>query len=655
MADNPTTAYPGKIAAPSSKYPYGEARNITLPGDGTGTPWVARLVNDIFGLQQVLLTDSLIVPSGTPDTVDNSQYMDALRKLLGGVEDNTAAMVARDYKVGVLVATQGSTNKTDERAVWRIVAGSTGTADGINYIDLDNGNQAENIRLSSANIEHEGTLLSVVLNELIARTPPSPARFGSIASPRSTLDVVTAIIGDDISVGTGSGAEGLHYWGWTQIMARMLSGEHGSDNYLACMSPDACIDGQAEHDLWSFKLKTPSNWTAIRSTTDSVTGMVWRTNVSGETITITGPTSQRYLTLWYMVQPGGGAMTVSGDTYSVGHVIITGGPAADGGFTMAIKDNGYGAFTVTLTITGGVVDFSGFGLHFGDNGNQLRNFSSKQRSLATSSTKALTHIIDSDRIILALGHHDQVAVDADPKGAAGVAFTQRISHIISEVNTNSRQLVVADFCWLAPDSSFTRLELKRAAFETGGVYVPFPNLIKPSGVVADATYLVNTTGYFRDTTQPNQYGNHWIAGVIAKYMGLGCTSAVDAIQRHDYFIAFQLYQPDFINVYTEPWRVSGSRFVGGAERVKIWLKNKQVIPATASWTIQDTVHAKKIPQYEPFRAYCGCVPYNTYSRSIGLTREDDGAVVFHHVASTSLPGGSLIEDNGITLDCWRVV
>lgn len=80
MAINPETQYPGKIAPSTPDYPYGAARNITVPGDGTGTPWEAALVNDVFGFQQALLAGAGVVPSGTPDKVGASQYLEALKK-----------------------------------------------------------------------------------------------------------------------------------------------------------------------------------------------------------------------------------------------------------------------------------------------------------------------------------------------------------------------------------------------------------------------------------------------------------------------------------------------------------------------------------------------------------------------------------------------
>ncbi len=62
MAINLETQYPGKVAPSTPDYPYGAARNITVPGDGTGTPWEAAIVNDLVGLQQSFLSAAGLVP-----------------------------------------------------------------------------------------------------------------------------------------------------------------------------------------------------------------------------------------------------------------------------------------------------------------------------------------------------------------------------------------------------------------------------------------------------------------------------------------------------------------------------------------------------------------------------------------------------------------
>lgn len=81
MAINLETQYPGKINPSDVDYPYGSARNITLPGDGTGTPLEAAWLNDLFGFLQALLTAASVVPDGDPDTINDSQYLVSLRAL----------------------------------------------------------------------------------------------------------------------------------------------------------------------------------------------------------------------------------------------------------------------------------------------------------------------------------------------------------------------------------------------------------------------------------------------------------------------------------------------------------------------------------------------------------------------------------------------
>ncbi|MBW1725992.1 MAG: hypothetical protein JRJ62_00140 [Deltaproteobacteria bacterium] len=84
MAINPTTEFVGKIASDPTNYPYGKAKNVTTPGDGTGTPWIASLLNDIFGFQQALLKAAGIIPSGTPDKFGASEYMQSVIALASG-------------------------------------------------------------------------------------------------------------------------------------------------------------------------------------------------------------------------------------------------------------------------------------------------------------------------------------------------------------------------------------------------------------------------------------------------------------------------------------------------------------------------------------------------------------------------------------------
>lgn len=79
MAISPKDRYPSQIDTSDGDYPEGKAQNIVSPGDGTGTPWEKDLVNDLFGFQQALLDAASDTPSGDPDKVGASQYLDAVR------------------------------------------------------------------------------------------------------------------------------------------------------------------------------------------------------------------------------------------------------------------------------------------------------------------------------------------------------------------------------------------------------------------------------------------------------------------------------------------------------------------------------------------------------------------------------------------------
>ena len=80
MAIVPITRYPLNVAVDAA-YPQGKARNVSAPSAGDGTPWEADLINDVLGMQQALLVEAGISPSGSPDQVGASDYLDALESL----------------------------------------------------------------------------------------------------------------------------------------------------------------------------------------------------------------------------------------------------------------------------------------------------------------------------------------------------------------------------------------------------------------------------------------------------------------------------------------------------------------------------------------------------------------------------------------------
>ena len=82
MALIPSVKYPGQVLTSDPVgYPQGKARNDITEGDGTGTPWEEALLNDMWGFQQALLKAAGITPTGNPDKVTASQYLDSLNAL----------------------------------------------------------------------------------------------------------------------------------------------------------------------------------------------------------------------------------------------------------------------------------------------------------------------------------------------------------------------------------------------------------------------------------------------------------------------------------------------------------------------------------------------------------------------------------------------
>jgi len=80
LALNISAAYPGQVSTTDpSGYPWGRPRNDIVVGAGNGFPLEEQWVSDVIGFEQALLSAASLTPSGTPDKVGASQYLDALR------------------------------------------------------------------------------------------------------------------------------------------------------------------------------------------------------------------------------------------------------------------------------------------------------------------------------------------------------------------------------------------------------------------------------------------------------------------------------------------------------------------------------------------------------------------------------------------------
>lgn len=126
MALDLVATYPGQTAGATANYPQGEARNITVSGDGTGTPWEKSITQDITGFQQAILNHAPVtVPSNVPDNALVSQYLDKLKQIFQPIGSG----LPRDYLAGLLTSWVSTTSLT-------VDIGSARTLD--NGADLDN-------------------------------------------------------------------------------------------------------------------------------------------------------------------------------------------------------------------------------------------------------------------------------------------------------------------------------------------------------------------------------------------------------------------------------------------------------------------------------------------------------------------------------------
>ncbi len=374
-------------------------------------------------------------------------------------------------------------------------------------------------------------------------------------------------LGDSISHGAFAGD--LYYNGWTRILSRMFGCDFGGLTYQGFVPMITLGSGTPNESRDIHAISFVGSWVGQNSSNTvngaaSYNGLSFQSTTLNDRITSVIPTFQSNAIVWYLQQPGGGELTISDNT-GVQSVVNTDGALSVRSLFVALTDNGQGSASLIAQKTdanSNPVDVMGFGYVEGSTTPVIHNFADSGRRLRYVDEQVINDCANNASIfMLSLGHNDQGDVDSDPSGAYAVAFTQRINWIIQYCNTNNTFLLVNDFCWTAADTSFTRLELQRAASETNGLYIPFPNLIRPDGVVPDSDYLINTINMWADGSHPNSSGNKWIAEIIAKNLSLSCSSKKDAIASHDFWMPFDL-PVGTENSFTAPTSVSSYRING---------------------------------------------------------------------------------------------
>lgn len=75
--------YPAQVQPDDPNYPDGKPLNDITPGDNTGTPLEEQWLTDLEGFKQALVRDAGLTPNDMPETVNDSQLLQAIQ-ILGG-------------------------------------------------------------------------------------------------------------------------------------------------------------------------------------------------------------------------------------------------------------------------------------------------------------------------------------------------------------------------------------------------------------------------------------------------------------------------------------------------------------------------------------------------------------------------------------------
>jgi len=116
MALDWLVTYAGRVLVDALNYPLGKARDVTIPLDGTGTPWEELLIRDWSGFFQKLIVNGIGLgnESGVPDTVVASDYYDSMIAVTGGAGGSrTGLVVTRDSTVLMTAGIGAARNQAD--------------------------------------------------------------------------------------------------------------------------------------------------------------------------------------------------------------------------------------------------------------------------------------------------------------------------------------------------------------------------------------------------------------------------------------------------------------------------------------------------------------------------------------------------------------
>ncbi|CAM0106557.1 hypothetical protein VPH209E381_0063 [Vibrio phage 209E38-1] len=460
-----------------------------------------------------------------------------------------------------------------------------------------------------------------------------------------------------------SNGGGMFYNSYPSLLARMIANEFGNSAYKG-FSPNIY---EYAGDLDIAYEVSRSGFSQIDNAGDFAANLysgqcITSTTAGNEAIYKVPATFDRVI-VWYVGQPGGGTIEISVN----GSVELTESTSAATVENRRVQFDtstvGYtsqGNIEISIKNAGGLVSFSGIGATnyrgFNDpsqqRGGSLNQFAAPGRTLRTVSEKTISDVTSgASALIMALGYNDK-DINYSGKESERVIFSQRIDWLIQYCNSNNCPLIVPDFTWNFGPDAFTRTELRRACRETGGTYIPLPDLIRQDGQIPSNSYLTDNLKRWYDPAHPNRFGHEWIANTIAKYIGLSCSTKKDAIRFHDYWVALDLNSDNRNIISGQNWTVASYKLDGDLVhiRTQIALTAGGFYPDGNSFITEgNTFHREGLkPPYDPTPFTISKIHEMDNNNSIQSTARLDGSYNFYltrtlGVEKTSMNGSVSFE------------
>ncbi|AAQ96491.1 putative tail-fiber protein [Vibrio phage VP16T] len=196
--------YNGKIDVTDlANYPQGKARNVSTPGDNTGTPWDQIGLNDEWGFLQSILARANVMPNNMPDSVGNPQYLNALLTLLapplGSLQDTRVVLSAPQW----LLANGQAVSRTTYASLFALLGTTFGAGDGSTTFNLPADGAGRPVGQQFVNLGTATGLPAYNSEARFARAPNGNMYFVATGPSRMYRSTDNGLTWTDTNIGSG--------------------------------------------------------------------------------------------------------------------------------------------------------------------------------------------------------------------------------------------------------------------------------------------------------------------------------------------------------------------------------------------------------------------------------------------------------------------